>query len=326
MGILIVLPVYQVEKYVHRCIDSILSQSFRDYELVLVDDGSSDESGYYCDEYAEKNDQVIVIHKKNGGLSDARNVGIDWSFQISESKWITFIDSDDWIHSKYLELLYDSVTQTGCQISVCDYKEMTDDLSELDAEGINTRTEKTEDFFCGHTVRAVVAWGKLYLKTLFRDIRYPFGKLHEDEFTTYKLLFKNPTVSAVDAPLYYYYQNPKSITQSGWTPRSLDGIEAIENSIRFFRKNKFRNAYVKSVRKLEWGINTQFESMKKNSEYCSKHYFTLFSEYYRRLLRYGKKEGMFPFSGYIRYYETAYPKTMKYYWIICGIKRKLFRR
>ena len=180
----VIVPIYKVEKYLHRCIDSVLAQTFTDFELILVDDGSPDNCGKICDEYAEKDNRIHVIHKENGGLSDARNAGIDWAFANSDSEWITFIDSDDWIHPKYLETLYNAVKETGCEISICGYEETTGDSPKVDDINLQAVIVSTEDFFCEHNVNAVVAWGKLYKKELFREIRYPVGKLHEDEFNT----------------------------------------------------------------------------------------------------------------------------------------------
>ena len=105
----VIVPVYNVEKYLHRCVDSILAQTFTDFELILVDDGSPDNCGKICDEYAEKDSRIHVIHKVNGGLSDARNAGLDWAFANSNSEWVTFIDSDDWVDKYYLEYLYNSI-------------------------------------------------------------------------------------------------------------------------------------------------------------------------------------------------------------------------
>ena len=104
----VIVPIYKVEQYLERCVDSILNQTFTDFELVLVDDGSPDNCGAICDEYAKKNERIVVIHKENGGLSDARNAGIEWALNNSGSEWITFIDSDDWVHIDYLEYLYNS--------------------------------------------------------------------------------------------------------------------------------------------------------------------------------------------------------------------------
>lgn len=120
----IIVPVYKVENYIRRCVDSILAQTFTDFELILVDDGSPDNCGKICEEYAKKDERIVVIHKENGGLSDARNAGIDWSLKTSNSRWITFIDSDDWIHPNYLEFLYRAAKNTNCKISICGYNEI----------------------------------------------------------------------------------------------------------------------------------------------------------------------------------------------------------
>jgi glycosyltransferase involved in cell wall biosynthesis len=111
-AISVIVPVYKVEKYIHRCVDSILGQTFTDFELILVDDGSPDSCGAICDEYAAK-DSRVVIHQENGGLSAARNAGIEWSFDHSNSGWMTFIDSDDWVHPQYLELLHRACLENG---------------------------------------------------------------------------------------------------------------------------------------------------------------------------------------------------------------------
>ena len=194
-----VIPIYKVEKYLSRCVESILLQTFTEFELILVDDGSPDCCGSICDEYAKKDSRVTVIHKKNGGLSDARNAGIEWAFACSENEWLTFIDSDDWIHSKYLEVLTNAVRETNCQISICGFQETSNEVAEESTNSLNCELYDTETFFCEKNVNAVVAWGKLYRKELFCNIRYPFGKLHEDEFTTYKLLFANSKLSVNSA-------------------------------------------------------------------------------------------------------------------------------
>ncbi|RGM21729.1 glycosyltransferase family 2 protein [Eubacterium sp. OM08-24] len=165
MLISVIVPVYKVEEYIYRCVDSILAQSFKDFELILVDDGSPDNCGKICDEYAQKDKRITVIHKENGGLSDARNTGIDWALKNSNSNWITFIDSDDWVHTDYLKNLYNAVKENNVDISVCGYVNTTgeDDLHTKNSE-INTLLCTPEDFFINNNINAVVAWGKLYKK------------------------------------------------------------------------------------------------------------------------------------------------------------------
>lgn len=239
----VIVPVYKVEKYIHRCVDSILNQTFTDFELILVDDGSPDNCGKICDEYAEKDNRIHVIHKENGGLSDARNVGIDWAFEHSDSEWITFIDSDDWIHPRYLELLYNAVVETNSAICICGYEETTGKETTVDENIFKAEIINTEFFYSEHIVNAVVAWGKLYKKDLFREIRYPVGKLHEDEFTTYKVLFQYNSIAYVSQPLYFYFINSEGITKSEWSPKRLDALDAYEEQLLFFSANNYKKAF-----------------------------------------------------------------------------------
>lgn len=247
----VIVPIYNVEKYLNRCVDSILNQSFSDFELILVDDGSPDNCGKICDEYAKKDNRVIVIHKQNGGLSDARNAGIEWALQNSDSEWITFIDSDDWIHKDYLKLLYNAVKDNNVDVSVCRFVRTTgeDDLSN-ESNDASVKLWSPEDFFVNDVVNAAIACAKLYRKPLFKDIRYPYGRIHEDEFTTYKVLFQNDKIAVVDKVMYYYYTNPDSIMNKKWNPKRLDAIDAFESRIDFFKDNNYKKAYELNINML----------------------------------------------------------------------------
>ena len=119
-NISVIVPVYKVEAFLSRCVESILAQTYRDFELILVDDGSPDNCGVLCDGYALRDSRVHVIHQENGGLSAARNTGIDWVFANSVSRWIAFVDSDDWVHPDFLKVLYETAEKTLCKLSVCD--------------------------------------------------------------------------------------------------------------------------------------------------------------------------------------------------------------
>ena len=121
----VILPIYKVEEYLDRCVQSIVNQTYTNLEIILVDDGSPDNCPAICDEYAQQDSRIRVIHKENGGLSSARNAGIDWAFENSNSQWLTFIDSDDWIHPQYLELLPSAVTDNNTDIGSCEYEEIS---------------------------------------------------------------------------------------------------------------------------------------------------------------------------------------------------------
>ena len=328
MLISVIVPVYKVEKYIRRCIDSILNQTFSDFELIIVDDGSPDNCGKICDEYAKKDNRIYVIHKENGGLSDARNAGLDWAFAHSDSEWITFIDSDDWIPPKYLEALSNAVNETGCEISICAYDETEGELPAVDVNKLKTAVVNTESFFCDHNVNAVVAWGKLYKKEIFKDIRYPVGKLHEDEFTTYKLLFQNEHCVFVNQPLYFYFQNTDSITKSEWNPKRLDALEAISEQMSFFKVNEFNNAFLYLLRHINDCIINQMIAIEKSNNSENKNYYIILQKALRKNLNRCKKYYVVPFKEdrYKYYYEYAYPFTMKCYWYYRVIKQKVKKR
>ena len=120
----VIVPVYKVEKYLKKCVDSLICQSYPNLEIILVDDGSPDNCGKICDEYAKKDDRVVVNHKENGGLSDARNAGLDWIFSNSDSEYVTFIDSDDWVSEYYLEKMYSALMSDGADLSICNFKKI----------------------------------------------------------------------------------------------------------------------------------------------------------------------------------------------------------
>ena len=234
----VVVPVYKVEAYLHRCVDSILRQTYRDFELILVDDGSPDNCGQICDEYARTDDRIHVIHQANGGLSAARNAGIDWAFAGSDSQWFTFIDSDDWVHPEMLERLLNAAERNNTAVSVCGYGETEGKDPAVEPETWNCQCVEPEWFYVNHFINATVAWGKLYRRELFETIRYPVGKLHEDEFVTYKLLVESGRIAVMAAPLYAYFVNLSGITKKGWSPRKLDAWEAYEQQIAFFEERQ----------------------------------------------------------------------------------------
>ena len=195
----IIVPVYKVEPYLKRCVDSILAQTFTDFELILVDDGSPDNCGAICDEYASLHGNVRIIHQQNQGVSVARNAGINFAFENSNSKWITFIDSDDWVHPQYLELLLKAVIENNVAISVCGFIKTFGEEPDMKNDGIEINVISPEKLYVENNVNATVPWGKLYTKECFKEIRYPVGKIHEDEFVTYKILFNELKIAVVEA-------------------------------------------------------------------------------------------------------------------------------
>lgn len=247
----VIIPIYKVEQYLKRCIDSVLGQTYKNLEIVLVDDGSPDGCGKICDEYAAIDNRVKVIHKKNGGLSDSRNVGIE----ISQGEYIAFIDSDDWIHKKYFEELYNLLKKSNSDISVCNFIRVSNENIRVDNSKQEvyeySNIEALEQFVGEFYVQMVIACGKLYKKDLFKEIRFPVGKLHEDEFTTYKVIFNAKKVILTTAQLYYYWQRQDSIMGVGFNIKGrLDVIEAFKERGDFFKKMQLEQLSSKTYKAL----------------------------------------------------------------------------
>lgn len=234
----VVVPVYKVEPYLHRCVDSILGQTYRDYELILVDDGSPDSCGTICEEYAKKDSRIRVIHQTNGGLSAARNSGIDLVFRESDSRWFTFIDSDDWIHPQTLERLLRAAEENGTAVSVCGYAETPGDDPVVTDASMEASCVDAGWFYRNRFINATVAWGKLYRRELFENVRYPVGKIHEDEFVTYRLLMESGRIAVIEGPMYAYFVNMEGITKKGWSPKKLHAWEAYEQQITYFEQRQ----------------------------------------------------------------------------------------
>lgn len=250
-NIYIIVPVYNAESFLNRCIDSILLQYYSSFRLILVDDGSTDRSGEICDRYAEQDDRIVVLHRGNGGQAAAKNTGIEYAYSISDDGWITFIDSDDWVHPQYLEALLNAVKKDHTEISVCDLIK-TDGKHIFSCEAPSEpQVISPEDLWVNNRLAATVPVCKLFSKDVFRGFRFPEGKVHEDEFLMYRPLFSRSLISYIDSPLYYYYQNTAGITlQVSWNPARADCVTAFSEQCSFFREHHYPNAERVSARAL----------------------------------------------------------------------------
>ena len=231
----IVLPVYNVEQYLRTSIESVCGQSYQNIEVILVDDGSTDESGEICDEYATIDKRVRVIHKENGGLSSARNAGID----ASKGEYIAFIDSDDYIGSAMINTLLNKMRQNGADLAYCGYmtiEEGREGEAYKTEDRIMTGLEALQTLSGDSGVALGVVWNKLYKKSLFENIRFPLGKYHEDVFVMHLIIDQCKMISAVGDVLYYYRQREGSITKVAYSVRHLDSVEAFYLRYCYYRR------------------------------------------------------------------------------------------
>lgn len=249
----VIVPVYRVEEYLERCVKSILSQTYKNLEVILVDDGSPDQCPAICDACTEKDARVKVIHQENKGLSGARNAGID----AASGEYLAFVDSDDYVSPHFIEELYQLLQDTGCAIGQCRFSYVKGDglVEESDSAFCIYRGESLMEQLYGPEEKAtcfVVAWNKLYRAELFKEtgIRYPEGRIHEDEATTYRLFHEAKKLAFLDRALYgYYTENGGSIT-SVFSAKRLQWLTAHEERIAFFKKNGYEKLLPAAYRKL----------------------------------------------------------------------------
>ena len=235
----VIVPVYKVESFIHECVDSIIDQTFENLEIILINDGSPDRCGEICDEYAKQDNRIIVVHKKNGGLSSARNAGLD----ICKGEYIAFIDSDDIIHQQFIEHLYTNMK--GADLVFCEML--------LFDKGFNISKPEIDNVLCEEfesktllsqimtfkPPNVVVACNKLYKRRLWNVVRFPLKKIHEDEFVIHEILDQCQKVSFVNAKLYFYRKREESIMSlANGDKATLDKLEAYSLRRKFFLQKK----------------------------------------------------------------------------------------
>ena len=264
----IIVPIYNVELYLRRCLDSVLNQTYTNLEIILVDDGSPDGCPQICDEYAVKDKRIIVIHKENGGLSAARNAGLD----ICKGEYISFIDSDDWVSEKYIETLFNISTKENADIAIGEYISTSGNiLKEQNSIFIKTFSSKEALFrlFSKNNTTYTISCAKLYKRELFSSLRFPIGKYHEDEFTTYILFYNSKKIAYTSEILYYYYQRAGSIVS---TRHPWDVLEFLEQRYIFFKEKRESDLLPLLLPPLCWQLLCAYWHQSKNNKNISNNY------------------------------------------------------
>ncbi|MDZ4983572.1 glycosyltransferase [Clostridium perfringens] len=236
----IIVPIYKVEKYINKCIDSILNQTYKNIEVILVDDGSPDNCGKICDKYLLKDDRIKVIHKENGGLSSARNAGLD----IATGDYIGFVDSDDWIESNMYEILINNAIKYNADVSVGGVVDLLEENNKYikiksTFNGITetvclNKQEAMKKFFLG----SWSAWDKLYKREVHEDLRFPQGKINEDEAIAMHVLDKCNNVVYTNEVFYNYIRRPNSITTSKFSEKKLDWYRNCKYNLEFIKEKQ----------------------------------------------------------------------------------------
>jgi len=257
----IIVPIFNVEPYIRQCVDSILKQTFTNFELILVNDGSTDNSGDICEQYAKQDRRVIVLHKKNEGQSSARNAGLD----IASGDYIGFVDGDDYIHERMYEILYSEAELHRSDMIICELMNVeigqwcnTKNLdcnysinhyTNLQAlnqlyKPINGRFD-TMGNACEGWIFPVI---KLYKRYLFNELRFEKGRIYEDEFIIHKLLYNCSKITTISAILYFYVQRPDSTVGSPFTTKKFDKVYALQDRAEFFQDIKQKDLHDKAIK------------------------------------------------------------------------------
>lgn len=245
----IIVPIYKVEAYLEKCIQTLVNQTYRNIEILLIDDGSPDNSGAICDAWALKDTRITVTHKKNGGLSDARNVGIDQA----TGDYLVFVDSDDFLHVEMCESLINNLKAGDADIAVCSFKMVHDHGDVPDNKDFKTLTitnlEALDLFFTFSSINMTVVWNKLYKRSLFDVIRFPVDSIREDEATLYQLIYKSKRISITTRFLYYYFQREDSFVHIKDVKKELCLADTFEERLRFFKENKLQDIYILALKR-----------------------------------------------------------------------------
>ena len=275
----IIIPVYKVEAYLTACVESVLDQTYQNIEVILVDDGSPDRCPQMCDDFAAADSRIRVIHKANGGLSSARNAGID----AAKGEYLAFLDSDDLWTPMFLERLHTALTEADADFAVCLFRRFQGEApTELPRQAETEILSQREAFDCLFSVRnenMVVAPNKLYRRHIFHSLRYPEGKVHEDEAVIHEVIGNAERVAWLDEAHYLYRQAPNSITTAKFNLKRLDETIAKERRIAFFVEqgmqdlaDRTRLAYLSCLMRLYRTVQAELEDRATAKEVCQKIY------------------------------------------------------
>lgn len=322
----IIIPVFNSKKYLKRCLDSVSKQTFADFEVILIDDGSEDSSGRICDEYAKKDKRFHVIHQANQGQAAARNVGIG----LANGKWIHFVDSDDCIHPQMLEILLRAVEMGNADMSMCEFvvdKEVPKSFWNL----MNIEDDYTVMPVCENCLKNIlengnqkywVVWGKLIRREIVQSQLFEEGRIFEDTAVIYKWMYESKRIADINRSLYFYYINDTGTTKKTFSEKHLDRYWALEEQLTFYKSIKYNLMYQLIVSRYLVSCATSYKSTENRViQKKIKHLI------HRRVLK-DFREIKLERKEKIYILETLHPKVMKYYWIIYNIfeKRKIRER
>lgn len=321
----IITPVYNSQQYLERCLESILAQTLTDFELILVNDGSTDESGKICDQYAQKDSRVRVIHQENAGQAAARNRALD----CARGTYIGFVDSDDFIHPRMYEILIHNMLAAEACVSVGGYLDVYEDVNRQEAADVKAAVWQGKEFIRHCLMDRVpkkgwILWDKVFHRDCFEMLRMPEGRIYEDNAVVYKILYEADRIVDCDAPLYYYFCNPQSTVHQNFGLKNLDWLLVLEEMIEYFEKQqdqellrKVNRSYLRALADLCKKVHENVRVPGIERKLKKKLYQQYRSE---------KKKYPISFRTHPDVFAALFPGFMKLYWDGCGLVNKITGR
>lgn len=267
----IIVPIYNSEKYLKKCVNSIINQTYKDLEIILVDDGSSDACPKICDEFAELDNRIVVLHKKNEGVSAARNSGLD----IAKGEYIGFVDSDDYIAPDMYEMLLTRILKENSDMACCNYLQVDENCKSFPNQQLPLKDEclnaqEAMQYFILYGAYYVAPWNKLYKKNIYQTLRFPVGKRYEDLRIIHDIVFKCNRISHINKAPYYYVRRSESFTMDEFNIEKFDHGEAWIDIYHFARKNHLCSLKDYCARRLAYIFEEWWEQIELHPEYLNR--------------------------------------------------------
>lgn len=326
--ITVIVPVYKTERFLNRCVRSIVCQTYQNLEILLIDDGSPDQCPELCENWAEKDSRIKVIHQTNRGISAARNIGLE----NASGNYILMVDSDDYLYNRMIEVMYSYLLDENADLAICDFQKGMEESFEfiynrehwyevITGEIALYRIYEGND----KALQYIAPWGKLYKKELFDNVKYPEGKIFEDIFVTHQLLYRCKKIVVIPQKLIYYFQSANSIMNKKFHAGKLDYLPALKQRIEFFKEHNLEKlqeiAYDEYLHALIWEysrVNDLLHDKENKSLILSAYRLAYKKNYVSK--RYPKENALF-----LRIFNLN-PKLILIYWKIeSKVKRILLR-
>lgn len=324
----VIIPVYNVEKYLDRCICSVVKQTYQNLEIILVNDGSSDKCPEICDAWTKKDDRITVIHQSNCGVSSARNAGL----KAATGSFLLQIDSDDYIAPEAVERLVCTANETSSDMVICDFMSGSEENYSFSLkcsekfEILNSEIAISRIYADKHSALKYAApWCKLCKHSLYDGISYPEGKIFEDIYTTHKLLYRCHQIAVLEVPLFYYYQRPDSIMNAQFSLKKLDYLQALVERVEFFDTHDLKElesiAYDDLLHSLIWEYSRTRDIL--HSEEGVSYVKTLFKQVYKK--NYSSRRYPEETATFLAVFNQN-PEWIILYWRISSLFNRIFKR